>query len=81
MRARLAGRAGHAGPEHPTIGIGAGPACDAQVLSGRTWRAWSRRTANFVPKDADVAMLREAATAFADDVTGGVFPDAEHSDR
>ena len=36
--------------------------------------------AKFVKKYADVAaVLSEAATAFADDVTGGTFPDEEHS--
>jgi len=66
----------------PTIGIGAGPACDAQVLVWQDMAGLSPRTAKFVKRYADVAtVLREAATAFADDVTGGVFPDAEHSYR
>ena len=66
----------------PTIGIGAGPACDAQVLVWQDMAGLSPRTAKFVKRYADVAtVLREAATAFADDVTGGAFPDAEHSYR
>ena len=40
----------------------------------------SPRTAKFVKKYADLtAVLRDAATAFADDVTSGTFPDEEHS--
>jgi 3-methyl-2-oxobutanoate hydroxymethyltransferase len=64
----------------PTVGIGAGPACDAQVLVWQDMAGLSPRTAKFVKKYADVAgVLRDAATAFADDVTNGTFPDQEHS--
>jgi 3-methyl-2-oxobutanoate hydroxymethyltransferase len=64
----------------PTVGIGAGPACDAQVLVWQDMAGLSPRTAKFVKKYADVAgVLRDAATAFADDVTHGTFPDQEHS--
>jgi 3-methyl-2-oxobutanoate hydroxymethyltransferase len=64
----------------PTIGIGAGSACDAQVLVWQDMAGLSPRTAKFVKKYADVAgVLRDAATAFADDVTNGTFPDQEHS--
>ncbi len=66
----------------PTIGIGAGPACDAQVLVWQDMAGLSPRVAKFVKKYADLtAVLSEAATAFADDVTGGTFPDEEHSYR
>ncbi len=42
----------------------------------------SPRTAKFVKKYADLsAVLSEAATAFAEDVTSGTFPDEEHSYR
>jgi 3-methyl-2-oxobutanoate hydroxymethyltransferase len=42
----------------------------------------SPRTAKFVKKYADLAtVLSEAATAFADDVIGGAFPDEAHSYR
>jgi 3-methyl-2-oxobutanoate hydroxymethyltransferase len=38
--------------------------------------------AKFVRKYADVAsVLSEAAIAFAEDVTGGAFPDEAHSYR
>jgi 3-methyl-2-oxobutanoate hydroxymethyltransferase len=40
----------------------------------------SPKVAKFVRKYADVAsVLSEAATAFAEDVTGGAFPDEAHS--
>jgi len=64
----------------PTIGIGAGPGCDAQVLVWQDMAGLSPRTAKFVKKYADVAgVLADAATAFAKDVTGGSFPDEAHS--
>jgi 3-methyl-2-oxobutanoate hydroxymethyltransferase len=66
----------------PTIGIGAGPGCDAQVLVWQDLAGLSPRTAKFVKKYADLAtVLSEAATAFADDVTSGAFPDEAHSYR
>jgi 3-methyl-2-oxobutanoate hydroxymethyltransferase len=64
----------------PTIGIGAGPGCDAQVLVWQDMAGLSPRVAKFVKKYADVAsVLSDAATAFAEDVTSGVFPDEAHS--
>lgn len=66
----------------PTIGIGAGPNCDAQVLVWQDMAGLSPRTAKFVKRYADVAgALGQAARAFATDVAGGTFPDAEHSYR
>jgi 3-methyl-2-oxobutanoate hydroxymethyltransferase len=64
----------------PTVGIGAGPGCDGQVLVWQDMAGLSPRVAKFVKKYADVAsVLSEAATAFAEDVTGGAFPDEAHS--
>jgi 3-methyl-2-oxobutanoate hydroxymethyltransferase len=65
----------------PTIGIGAGPDCDGQVL---VWQdAFGLRTgrmARFVKQYADVhGVLLEAAKAYADDVKTGGFPTAEHT--
>ncbi len=66
----------------PTIGIGAGPDCDAQVLVWQDMAGLSPRTPKFVKRYADVAgLLGQAARAFAEDVVGGAFPDTEHSYR
>jgi 3-methyl-2-oxobutanoate hydroxymethyltransferase len=66
----------------PTVGIGAGPACDAQVLVWQDMAGLSPRTPKFVKRYADVAgVLRGAAQAFADEVVAGEFPDEEHSYR
>ena len=66
----------------PTIGIGAGPSCDAQVLVWQDMAGLSPRVAKFVKKYADLAaVLGEAATAFAEEVTSGAFPDEERSYR
>ncbi len=65
----------------PTIGIGAGPDCDGQVL---VWQdAFGLRTgrmARFVKQYADVhGVLLDAARAYRDDVRGGTFPGPEHT--
>jgi len=66
----------------PTVGIGAGPACDAQVLVWQDMAGLSPRTPKFVKRYADVAgVLRGAVQAFADEVVSGEFPDEEHSYR
>src|SRR5689334_6227511 len=66
----------------PTIGIGAGPECDAQVLVWQDMAGLTPHTAKFVKKYADVAgVLGTAARAFADEVVVGQFPDADHSYR
>ncbi|GAA4877682.1 3-methyl-2-oxobutanoate hydroxymethyltransferase [Saccharopolyspora cebuensis] len=67
----------------PTVGIGAGPETDAQVL---VWTDMSGmntgRTARFVKRYADVGrVLADAAQRFAADVRGGEFPAEEHSFR
>jgi 3-methyl-2-oxobutanoate hydroxymethyltransferase len=64
----------------PVIGIGAGPSCDAQVLVWQDMAGLSPVTPKFVKKYADVAaVLRDAATAFAEEVTAGTFPDKDRS--
>ena len=66
----------------PTIGIGAGPHCDAQVLVWQDMAGLSPRTAKFVRRYADLAgVLRDAAQSFAADVVSGSFPTAEYSYR
>jgi 3-methyl-2-oxobutanoate hydroxymethyltransferase len=65
----------------PTIGIGAGPDCDAQVLvwpdmAGLT----GGRVPRFVKRYADLrADLLGAAREYAEDVRRGTFPGPEHS--
>jgi 3-methyl-2-oxobutanoate hydroxymethyltransferase len=66
----------------PTIGIGAGPDCDAQVLVWQDMAGLSPQTAKFVKRYADISgVLRGAAEAFADDVVSGSFPTEEFSYR
>jgi 3-methyl-2-oxobutanoate hydroxymethyltransferase len=65
----------------PTVGIGAGPECDAQVL---VWTDMLGLTGGkmprFVKQYADLrGVMGEAAKAFAQDVVGGTFPQEEHS--
>jgi 3-methyl-2-oxobutanoate hydroxymethyltransferase len=64
----------------PTIGIGAGPDCDGQVLVWQDMAGLRRPPLpRFVKRYADLrGVLTDAATAFADDVTSGVYPAAEH---
>jgi len=65
----------------PTIGIGAGPACDGQVLVMHDLLGIEDRMApKFVRRYADVKSVSvEAVSAFADDVRTGAFPSAEES--
>jgi 3-methyl-2-oxobutanoate hydroxymethyltransferase len=65
----------------PTIGIGAGAGCDAQVL---VWTDMAGLTPGkpltFVKQYADLrGVLGEATRAYADDVREGRFPGPEHS--
>lgn len=64
----------------PTVGIGAGPDCDAQVLVWQDMAGLRRGKApRFVKRYADVAgILAEAATSFADEVRNREFPGPEH---
>jgi len=65
----------------PTIGIGAGPDCDGQVL---VWHdllgLFTRFRPRFVKQYADLAEpIREALTRYCHEVRNHLFPDAEHS--
>ena len=63
----------------PTIGIGAGPGCDAQVLVWQDMAGLSAWTPKFVKRYADVAgTLRQAARSFGQEVVAGQFPAPEH---
>jgi 3-methyl-2-oxobutanoate hydroxymethyltransferase len=64
----------------PTIGIGAGPHCDAQVLVLHDLLGISERVPKLAKKFADVrGVITEAAERFVREVEGGTFPDPEHS--
>lgn len=66
----------------PTIGIGAGPDCDAQVLVWQDMAGLSARSPKFAKRYADMAaLLSEAATEFANDVATGAFPTEQYSYR
>ncbi|MEU6125455.1 3-methyl-2-oxobutanoate hydroxymethyltransferase [Streptomyces sp. NPDC047123] len=65
----------------PTVGIGAGAECDAQVL---VWTDMMGLTGGkmprFVKQYAELrTVMAGAARAFAEDVVGGAFPAAEHA--
>ncbi len=65
----------------PTVGIGAGPDCDAQVL---VWQDLAGLTPppgpRFVRRYADLrGVLDQAARAFAADVSSGAYPGPEHT--
>ncbi len=65
----------------PTIGIGAGPDTDAQVL---VWQDMAGlrtgKAPRFVKRYADLAgILGDATRRFSDDVRNGEFPAAEHT--
>jgi 3-methyl-2-oxobutanoate hydroxymethyltransferase len=65
----------------PTIGIGAGPDCDAQVLVWQDMAGLREgRLPRFVKRYADLrGVLEGAVAAFADEVRTGVYPGPEHS--
>jgi 3-methyl-2-oxobutanoate hydroxymethyltransferase len=65
----------------PTIGIGAGPSCDGQVL---VWHdllgLGDRRPARFVKRYAEVGSnIRHALEQYAAEVRSGAFPAEEHT--
>jgi 3-methyl-2-oxobutanoate hydroxymethyltransferase len=64
----------------PTIGIGAGPDCDGQVLVFHdVLGLFDRFIPKFVKKYAELgAMAQEALTRYVDEVKSRSFPDAEH---
>lgn len=64
----------------PTVGIGAGPDCDGQVL---VWQDMAGlrpgKAPRFVQRYADLhGVLTDAVRRYAEDVTSGAFPTAEH---
>ncbi len=65
----------------PTIGIGAGPHCDGQVLVLTDLLGLGAGTyPKFAKPYADLgSIITNAVTAFRDDVVAGTFPDDAHS--
>ncbi|GAB6057269.1 3-methyl-2-oxobutanoate hydroxymethyltransferase [Desulfonatronum parangueonense] len=65
----------------PTIGIGAGPGCDGQVLVFHdVVGLYDRFTPKFVKKYAQVGtMMREAVQQYVHEVKSGDFPAPEHT--
>ncbi|NYT37515.1 3-methyl-2-oxobutanoate hydroxymethyltransferase [Allopusillimonas soli] len=64
----------------PTIGIGASPACDGQILVTEDILGLSGgRIPKFAKQFADVgAVIREAVRQYASEVQSGAFPGLEH---
>jgi len=66
----------------PTIGIGAGPDCDGQVLVMHDMLGLGDAPPSFVKQYAPLgALVSEAARAFAEEVLNRKFPDSMHSYR
>ena len=66
----------------PTIGIGAGPDCDAQILVTHDLLglSFSKTSPRFVRQYANVReAINEAIQAYADDVRAGAFPSDDES--
>ncbi len=65
----------------PTIGIGAGPECDGQVLVFHDFLGLTDgRPPKFVKRYADLGnAIETAARTFAAEVADGTYPDADHS--
>jgi 3-methyl-2-oxobutanoate hydroxymethyltransferase len=65
----------------PTIGIGAGPDCDGQVLVYHDLLGLTEgHLPRFVKRYASLSReIRDALEAYADDVRSGVFPEEQHA--
>ncbi len=64
----------------PTIGIGAGPSCDAQVLVINDLLGLTEKPPKLAKAYADLRIvITQAVEAFQRDVATGAFPDEEHS--
>jgi 3-methyl-2-oxobutanoate hydroxymethyltransferase len=65
----------------PTVGIGAGPDCDAQVLVWQDMAGLRQgKLQRFVKRYANLAqILSDAAGEYVDDVRTGAFPTQEHT--
>lgn len=64
----------------PTIGIGAGPECDGQVLVWTDMAGMTEWSPRFAKRFAELGQaLQQAAVDYVADVKGGTFPDEAHS--
>jgi 3-methyl-2-oxobutanoate hydroxymethyltransferase len=64
----------------PTIGIGASPACDGQILVLEDMLGLSERVPKFVKRFGSVAEhIRSAVEAYSDEVRARSFPASEHT--
>lgn len=65
----------------PTIGVGAGPHVDGQLLVWTDWAGFTKgRIPKFVKQYADLrGTLTTAVKSYRADVAGGVYPGSEHS--
>lgn len=64
----------------PTIGIGAGPACDGQVLVWLDLAGMGDWSPSFAKRYLEMGKaLKEAAATYADEVRAGTFPAQEHT--
>ena len=64
----------------PTIGIGAGPSCDAQVLVINDLLGLTEKPPKLAKAYASLrGVMTEAVEAFQRDVAAGTFPDEDHS--
>ncbi|NUT44654.1 MAG: 3-methyl-2-oxobutanoate hydroxymethyltransferase [Thermoactinospora sp.] len=64
----------------PTIGIGAGPSTDAQVLVWQDLMGLTPQPAKFVKQYFNMhEAMDQAVRSFADEVVSGAFPTREHS--
>lgn len=66
--------------EIPTIGIGAGPACDGQVLVWLDLAGMGEWSPSFAKRYLEMGQaLKDAADQYAQEVRSGTFPGPEHT--
>jgi len=64
----------------PTIGIGAGPGCDGQILVVQDMLGWEERVPRFVKRYAELGTAMAGAFAqYRREVEEGTFPAPEHT--
>ncbi len=64
----------------PTIGIGAGPDCDGQVLVTQDLLGLTKKTPKFVKCYAQIGdLMKEAFSGYVGEVRSGKFPQDKHS--